>query len=183
MTEFSISHVQESLEFKRELAAWPHNDNEYSQRSRLVECAKQAAGIPGGFILKIVWDAEGGYPEHAHGYIQYSPRPYRLGYGCDGTTDANIHLLALKLLERLGLDYPAIYLEAYRDRDGTENASWINDLAHDPKLCSETVIPEHVGPEELGLLLHDLNAINNRSVVAELEMLLDGRGIAYTDWF
>lgn len=72
-------------------------------------------------ILHIVWDKAGGYPEHAWGFQQWSVRPFVLGYGCDGTTDGNIHYIALQLCEQLGLDYIELYEQAYVE---TGDESW-----------------------------------------------------------
>jgi hypothetical protein len=38
-------------------------------------------------------------------WVNYSPRPYVQGYGCDGATDRCIHLVAFTLAQRLGLDW------------------------------------------------------------------------------
>ena len=48
--------------------------------------------------------------EVKHPYVGGSTtvRPYVVGYGCDGSTDANIHYVAQKLAKDLGWDYAAI---------------------------------------------------------------------------
>jgi hypothetical protein len=133
---------------------------------RLTDVENRAAQIPGGYILKIVWDAEGGYPEHAWGYIQYSARPFHPGHGCDGTTDQNIHLIAATLAARCGLDYQAIYREAYADNN--PETEWLDRLLLDASIAKETVVPEGVTLNDWIIALHDLYDINNRSLVAVL---------------
>ena len=136
-----------------------------------------ARRLPGGYIKKIVWDAEGGYPEHAWGYTQFSPRPYLQGYGCDGTTDGNIHLIAATLCGRLGIDYAAAYAEAYRSDTAPDEArDWVADLLADNELADETVIPKGKGRKALSLALQDLYQINNRSLVEVLEESLRAAG-------
>ena len=122
--------------------AYQATDFDDSQR---VESAMLFAHrLPNGYIKKIIWDEEGGYPEHAWGYVQYSPRPFRQGYGCDGTTDENIHLIAAVFCERLGLDYTEIYKEAYPDSsDGIEQS--MANLMDDKEIHEETTIPESIG--------------------------------------
>ena len=137
---------------------------------RLAHAAESASRMPGGYVKKIVWDAEDGYPEHAWGYVQYSPRPYRQGYGCDGTTDENIHLIAATLCGRLGIDYAAAYAEAYpADTAPDEAKAWVADMLADPRLAGETAIPKGTGKKTLSLALQDLYQINNRSLVEVLE--------------
>jgi hypothetical protein len=140
-----------------------------------------AKALPGGYVKKIVWDKEGGYPEHAWGFAQYSPRPFRQGYGCDGTTDANIHLVALTLCGRIGLDYTALYKKAYPDADNAE--SWLSALAKNEGLLLETLIPEIAGVDEFKLALSDLYQVNNRSLSSELEDALEEMGISVAEWW
>lgn len=159
--------VSESVVFDDECLPW------------LIKCAEKAVSIPNGYIKKIVWDAEGGFPEHSHGTIQYSPRPYVQGYGCDGTTDENIHLIASSLCAKLGIDYVNAYTQAYGpDRD---IIGWIRELSSNPSLLEETVAPENAGTDELTLMLQDLYAINNRALVCVLEDIFEERGIT-VDW-
>ena len=150
--------------------------------SQRVESARLfARRLPNGYIKKIIWDEEGGYPEHAWGYVQYSPRPFRQGYGCDGTTDENIHMIAAVFCERLGLDYIAIYKEAYPDSsDGIERG--MANLLNDEESRQETIIPESIGIDELRLMLSDLYQINNRSLVEVLEERLLDKGFDVQEW-
>jgi hypothetical protein len=76
-------------------------------------------------IKKIVWDKEGGDPQHAWGYTQWSVCPFEQRDGCDGTADSNIHLIALRLCEALSLDYPALYEKAYEWRGEKPGQSWL----------------------------------------------------------
>ena len=146
----------------------------------LVECSTNASALPGGYIKKIVWDAEGGFPEFSHGTVQYSPRPYVQGYGCDGTTDENIHLIASLLCAQWGLDYTAAYVQAYDP--AAEDLDWLRGLSSNQSLIDETVIPESAGPHQLAFMLRDLYAINHRSLVCVLEDIFQSREIPVADW-
>ena len=140
----------------------------------------KAAQLPDGHLVRIVWDAEGGYPEHAWGHEQFTVRPYRQGYGCDGTTDANIHLIAAVLSERVGIDYVDAYMVAYSHDSIIEVVrSWVDGIRTDGRLKSETIVPSDPSPEVLGLMLDDLYQINNRSLVMELEERLEAAGVAF----
>jgi hypothetical protein len=138
--------------------------------------------LPKGYIKKILWDTQGGYPEHAHGFVQYSPRPFVQGYGCDGTTDENVHLIALTLCKRLGIDYVAVYAKAYPDAD-KDTLGWIRGLPLDKEITRETIIPKHAGAKELALMLNDLQAANNRSVIDVLLETFGRRDIQLDDWY
>jgi hypothetical protein len=151
---------------------------------RLDELFQRAKSVPGGYIKKIVWDEAGGYPEHAWGYVQYTVRPFVQGYGCDGTTDTCIHLLASVLCERLDIDYCAAYLKAYPDdSDPASTAAWLSELKSDPQALSDTLIPAEVTEDVLVLLLSDLYQINNRSLVAVLEDELEARSFHLRDFW
>ncbi len=156
-------------------------DADERTRDYLPQLRNTAQKLPDGHLIKIVWDKEGGYPEHAWGYTQYTVRPYRQGYGCDGTTDSNIHLIALDIMKRLGLDYATIYREAYQDEN--PDTGWIEALSQDKDLVSETLIPEAIGIPDLILMLSDLYQINNRTLVATLENHLMDWGIDVSDWY
>lgn len=146
----------------------------------LWDLSKKAALLPEGHLVRIVWDAEEGYPEHAWGYEQFTVRPYRQGYGCDGTTDTNIHLIALELCDRLGIDYVDAYVAAYpEDTTFDDCQRWTSELRDDMKIRAETLIPADSSPAVVGLMLNDLYQINNRSLVAELEERLEAAGIRY----
>ena len=130
-------------------------------------------------VLKIVWDKESGYPEHAWGFTQWSIRPYEQRYGCDGTTDLNIHLIALRLCEAIGIDYPALYEQAY-NRESSWLRNWTPaDWKH---IERETIVPE-LSEQALRNLLHDLGEINNRSILAVLEDKFTKLGHNVADWW
>lgn len=127
----------------------------------------------GDWVKKIIWDKDGGHPEHALGFVQYSLRPYRQGYGCDGTTDKNIHLIASVMTQREDWDYVDLYQKAYGDRDDVSwVADWVNDLQHNPSLQNETRIPTANSTKTWAMTLNDLYQINNRSLEAVLEELV-----------
>ena len=180
MPVFKINPNVSSKEYQEELAFLQefHSDN-----TDLIQLFKdygdKASVIPNGYIKKIVWDEEGGYPAHAYGVIQYSIRPYQQGYGCDGTTDCNIHLIASVICGKLGVDYSDAYALAYEN--GNENGC-IEGLSRNMELQAETVIPEKFGGHEISLMLHDLYQINNRSLVEVIEEMLIERDIPVPDW-
>lgn len=130
-------------------------------------------------IIKIVWDEADGYPQHAWGYVQWSVRPYEPWYGCDGTTDANIHLIALGICQQLGLDYASLYAEAYPDigpwTPPTDEQYWqeahrqtIRPMLSDLGLCS---------------VIHDLHEINNHSLANLLEQKFTALGFDVSDYW
>ena len=132
-------------------------------------------------IKMIVWDQEGGYPQHAWGYIQWSIRPFEQRDGCDGTTDPNIHLIALRLCEAIGLDYPALYENAYEWQGEKPGQSWLRHYDWAP-IEAETMVPE-VSEQTLRNLLYDLGEINNHSVVAVLEEEFSRLGYNVENWW
>ena len=87
-------------------------------------------------------------------YWSTSLRPYRQGFGCDGTTDLNIHAIANRLAEKHGLDYPLLMRRVYPD-DFSESSdfSWLQDEV----ILAETVIPQEIDPD---LAIRDLEQIN-----------------------
>jgi restriction endonuclease Mrr len=122
-------------------------------------------------LLRIVWDEADGYPEHAWGYVEWSLRPYEQYYGCDGTTTENINLIGYRLCSELGLDYPALYEQAYADKDHIKpGQSWLRELtAKDwAAIETETIVPE-LSETALRGLLHDLEEINYHQLVSLLE--------------
>ena len=150
----------------------PNNPSAQEAPAKLREMALK----DGLQLLQITWDKEGGYLEHAWGFEQWSVRPYRLGYGCDGTTDENIHFIAWKVCEIVGIDYPALYWEAYQEN--------LLDFGEWDRVAQETEIPDL---ENLTLtmrgILHDLNEINCRSVRDLLEDILEGLGYNMAEWW
>lgn len=157
-----------------EISVWESSDYPYSERmiDRIKVLKKKL--FKGAWIKKIVWDEEGGYPKHSWGFIQYTLRPYRQGYGCDGTTDNNIHLIASTMAQREGWNYEAIYREAYGDES---DHAWLHDwLEHIQKpngtTRKETLLPVQNAAKNWALALNDLYQINNRSLEAVLEELV-----------
>ncbi|NJL59010.1 MAG: hypothetical protein HC887_04510 [Desulfobacteraceae bacterium] len=105
-----------------------------------------------------------------------SLRPYIQGYGCDGTTDLNIHAIANRLAEQHGLDYPALLTCAYPDDFSlSDNFHWLRD----EDVLAETVIPKSVDAD---LALKDLQEINNYTLAIEFGVELQKLGIIPTDW-
>ena len=151
-----------------------------SPNSRIAQQApryvRQRAKQQGKQILHIIWDRDGGYPAHAWGYEQWSIRPYELGYGCDGTTDGCIHCLAMKICETIGLNYVKLYNQAYPDEELSEQGWW------EPYI-SQVVMPKTVNQTVLCLLLHDLEEINNRSVLAVLQDKFEELGYNVDRWW
>lgn len=163
----------------REVKAWPVSEQSRRQRIEWLKELDQRAKTIGGYIQKIVWDAEDGYPEHAWGFVQHTVRPYRQGYGCDGTTDGNIHLIAMTLCERIGIDYAQAYEEAYPGN----GHDWLLALPGYKRLLDETVIPDTVNDDTLVLVLSDLYQINNRSLVEVLSNKMTEKGYRVKDWW
>lgn len=163
----------------REVKAWPVSEQSRQNKIEFLKGLDQRAKSIGGYIQKIVWDAEEGYPEHAWGFVQHTVRPYRQGYGCDGTTDGNIHLIAMTLCQRIGIDYAKAYEEAY---PGDRHA-WLSGLPADQRLLDETVIPDVVNDDVLALVLSDLYQINNRSLVEVLSDKMTEKGYRVKDWW
>ena len=105
-----------------------------------------------------------------------SLRPYIQGYGCDGTTDLNIHTLANRLAEQQGLDYPALMIRAYPgDFSLANDFQWL----HDEVVLAETIIPKDINAD---LALKDLQDINNYNLAMEFGIELHNLGVISTDW-
>lgn len=141
-----INEISNTYEFKSQL---------FKRFSELKEHNPQVEF----WIKKIIWKK----PEFSKGYVQYSIRPYVLGYGCNGTTDDNIHLLAWIYFFRRDINYIELYQRAYEERG---NADWIKVLLRDELLRKETVIPKNIN---FKLLINDLNDINNHGLANYLE--------------
>lgn len=188
MAETRIPYDRRSTAYQREVVEIQQLLIPSSRRTELLHllahCARHAHHLPNGYIKKIVWDAAGGYPESGWGYLQYSPRPYQQGFGCDGTTNLNIHLLAATFCQRLGLDYLTVYLEAYPDRPRSSTTlDWLTTLTKNSALQAETCVPADTTTDHLMLVLSDLYQINNRSVVSVLEEAFTAHGFAVDTWW
>lgn len=134
-------------------------------------------------ILKVVWDREDGYPPYSWGYVEWSVRPYTQRQGCDGTIDGNVHLIALRFCQALGLNYADIHTEAYAWQEQGDQGQWIREWSPTDiaDLEKETVIPD-LDEQSLKSLLYDLNDINNRSVIEVLEREFSRLGYNVENW-
>ena len=109
-------------------------------------------------------------------------RPYVVGYGCDGSTDANIHYVAQTMVKLLGWDYKEIYEKAYAWQQKVNCGDWITDdlgeltdeALKKMKVKDTTLIPHQTTIKQV---LDDLYDINNRSLVEELENRFEQAGI------
>lgn len=125
-------------------------------------------------LVKIVWDKEGGYPEHSWGYTQYTVRPVWPGFGCDGTTDNEHHARVSMLLSRLGMDADTVYRRSMRKR-GEKDFSWVpSDALKYVVPGKDFILPVGIpGQKEIQDMLYDLYQLNNRTygdcIVEELE--------------
>jgi len=75
-------------------------------------------------------------------YTQHSIRPYKLTYGCDGTTDNNIHLIALHACKYYNINYLKAYNNAYKEigeQDFLEFKKYIQHIQKDSFLKETTV--------------------------------------------
>jgi len=164
--------------FAEELGKPPYIGADYTERDRLAERMDEVRRKHPKVnfrVKKIVWDEEGGYPEHAWGYTQYTIRPYVQGMGCDGTTTENILLLAKILCDRQGLDYLEVMNRAYPEEEGYSK----HDTAWMPGFRHETIVPEEIDPH---LLIEDLHDINYHSFARELEEETERLGIHLTNY-
>lgn len=105
-----------------------------------------------------------------------SLRPYIQGYGCDGTTDLNIHTLANRLAAQQGLNYHALMIRAYSgDFSLANDFQWLRDEV----VLAETIIPKDINAD---LVLKDLQDINNYTLAMEFGIELYNLGVISTDW-
>jgi hypothetical protein len=105
-----------------------------------------------------------------------SLRPYVQGYGCDGSTDLNIHAIANRLAEQQGLDYSSLLIRAYPgDFSATDDFSWLKDDV----VLAETIIPQEIDAD---LALRDLQDINNYTLAEKFGIELYNVGAISTDW-
>ena len=155
----------------------PNDDEALKAPERL----RERALAEGKSIKQIAWDAEGGYPEHAWGYVQWSLRPYEQRQGCDGTVDLNVHLIGIRLCEGLGLNYKALYEKAYEWEGDDLNTSWITD-ENWAEIEAETIVPD-LSQKALKNLLYDLGEINNSSLIDVLEKEFTQLGYDVSFWW
>ena len=134
----------------------------------------------GGWIKQIIWSTKEGYPAHAEGFVQISVRPYLQGDGCDGTTDEPIHLIAMTMCERAGLDYIALLEKAHpEDFASYDFGSWMRELAKDRMVAKETIIPDKI---DVALALDDLGDINWHRLVDVLTEAFIKKGLVPADF-
>jgi hypothetical protein len=172
----SVSRIDPRVRHRETLAVLQPR---YRAAARFALAMGDVLGIE-TWVKRIEWDAAGGYPQHAWGYVQFSPRPYRLGYGCDGTVDANVHLIAERMTAAIGLDYDALYRQAYPDSAADVPVGQGNAPAPElpeEDVASETILPEAPTPEVWLLVLCDLASINNHELVGVLLETLEARGV------
>lgn len=132
-----------------------------------------AKNFPNLKIYKIVWDEERGIEKnhHMYKYTQFSVRPYMLTYGCDGTTDSNIHYLAMIICNHYKIDYLKAYKLAYPERDKNDFFEWkmyLNEVFNDNFIKETTIVPENIIEQNVIELIHDLYEINYQSLVQVL---------------
>lgn len=157
------------------------------EMSKKIDTAMQVAlNIEEGYVQVITWKKELGADDHLDGFIQVTSRPYKQGYGCDGTTDSNIHLIAKTICESIGIDYIDAYMKSYIGMDAdsmTQAIEWISNLKNNPRVVSETIIPVEITLDVLRLVLIDLYQINNRTLVETLAELMIAKGFDVDDYY
>lgn len=155
-----------------------------SQLTYVKQLHSIACRIPGGHLKRIVWTVEDGYPAHAAGYVQWPDRPFFQGYGCDGTTDACVHFVAIQVCQTLGIDYTAAYAEAYTDTSLDEAKLMVQAIITEQTRLNEVILPALPPTREVvSLMLSDLYAINNRSLCEVLVERLATKGFDVQDFF
>ncbi len=132
--------------------------------------------LPDPWIKLITCEHRNTATRETRRYWSISLRPYIQGYGCDGSTDLNIHAIANRLAERQGIDYPSLLRKAYPEEfPSTADFSWLDDVV----VLAETIIPKEVDAD---LALRDLEEINNYTLAMELGIELRKVGAVSTDW-
>lgn len=142
----------------------------------LTQKIAEARALPGGWIKLIANEAQNIQTHQIRRWWSVSLRPYIQGYGCDGTTNENVHAIAQRLATQHSLNYLRLIAEAYpRDIAPTDDASWLEADV----VLAETFIPASIDPI---LVLHDLTQINNHNLVTVLTQRLMQLGILSEDW-
>tara|TARA_R110000868_G_scaffold411516_1_gene705117 strand:- start:4875 stop:5405 length:531 start_codon:yes stop_codon:yes gene_type:complete len=121
-------------------------------------------------IYRKTWDETDGLNQkhHMYGYTQFSVRPYKLSYGCDGTTDKNIHFIAYFAFSNLGICYKELYNLAYPERgkeDFDSFSEYIDHVLCDSFIKKTTIVPTVFNQDIFTKIMHDLYEINYRSLV------------------
>lgn len=137
---------------------------------------KKGANLKNSWVKLITCEHRNRVTGEMRCYWSTSLRPYVQGYGCDGTTDLNIHTIANKLAEQKGIDYSLLLARAYpRDFTRSDDMSWLKDN----DVIAETIIPDKIDPD---LALQDLEAVNNYTLAMELGIELYRLGAVSTNW-
>jgi len=105
------------------------------------------------------------------------------GYGCDGTTDDNVHLMGMLICDSLGIDYAEAYASAYDDTPLSESREMFASILADPSIQRNTLLPTLPPTEDtLILLLSDLYQLNNRSFCDVLAERFASKGFEVDDF-
>ncbi len=131
---------------------------------------------PDSWIKLITTEHKNTVTGESRRYWSTSLRPYVQGYGCDGTTDLNIHLIAARLAKKHGLNYRSLLARAF---PGEFTASTDRAWLEDDVVIAETTIPEEIDPD---LALEDLEQINNYTLAMEFGIELFRLGVTSTNW-
>ncbi len=137
--------------------------------------SKYRGNISDGWIKLIVTEYIDIQTGNTRRYWSTSLRPYRQGYGCDGTTDINIHTIANELGKRNGIDYQKFINQTFSKPIASAYYNWLNE----GKVLPETIIPETI---DIDIALKDLNEINNYTVSIEFGIALYKCGATKTNW-
>ncbi len=130
----------------------------------------------GSWVKLITTEHRNTATDESRRYWSTSLRPYVQGYGCDGTTDLNIHTIANRLAQMHGLSYRSLLSRAYPDDfSDSDDFSWLEDDV----VIAETTIPEVIDPD---VALSDLEQINNYTLAMEFGIELFRLGVTSTDW-
>ncbi len=137
--------------------------------------SKYRGNISDGWIKLIVREYTNIQTGNIRRYWSKSLRPYRQGYGCDGTTDINIHTIANELGKRNGIDYQKFINQTFSKPIASAYYNWLNEGL----VLPETIIPETI---DIDLALQDLNEINNYTLSIEFGIALYKCGATLTNW-
>ena len=131
------------------------------------EAWREDIRVSGKVVMRHEWTEAFGYPPHAVGYVQYSPRPYTLWQGCDGSADGCLDYLTSCLLGKLDLRLSDMYKIAYPVEAPYPEADRLGAL-----YAKQVVVPGSLTADVIAGLLHDLNDMNKRSLSNVIETSL-----------
>jgi len=181
MSEKRFESLSEALQVVR--SAGHSAEEKLRLQGYLAKLDKIAQSIPGGHLVMITWTVQDGYPAHAAGFTQWTVRPVHPGYGCDGTTDDNVHLMGMLISECLGIDYAEAYASAYDDTPLAEAREMFASILSDTSIKQNTILPTLPPTEDtLILLLSDLYQLNNRSLCDVLAERFASKGFEVDDF-